>query len=129
MPEHDLNPQTFRAASGNGDHCTMLLPRIFYLKHWLEDRSSPNIGANLYVRQISSFLGSTNAAGLSQLRVPVGQSIETLEHSLVALEAAHVDAAIKSCTLITISLSCGSLQVKNRLSWTLGANPIKHFTP
>ena len=85
----------------------------FHLEHGLEDGSSFNIGTDLNVGQISSFLRSSNVASLSQSRIPVGKAIEALEHSLVALKVAHVDATVKSCTLITITLSCcGLKQVK-----------------
>lgn len=66
------------------------------------------IATDLNVGQFPSLARLADATHLREVREPLGQHVQSLEHGLVGLEAAHVDAAVEGGALISWSLSgCG----------------------
>ena len=60
-----------------------------------------NATADLNVGQVPALAGLADATHLREVREPLGQHVQPLEHHVVGLEAAHIDSAIECGALIT----------------------------
>ena len=80
---------------------------LTYLKHWFKNTSVRDVSADLNVGQFPALARLADATHLREVRESLGQHVQPLEHDVVGLEAAHVDAAIERGALITWLSGCG----------------------
>ena len=96
-----------------------------YLEHRLHERPLVDVGADLDEEEVPALTGLADAAHLGQLGVALGQAVQAAVQGLVAVVAAHVDAAVEGRALVAAGpLPRGRLRRKKKLASFVNEKPL-----